>query len=214
MAGMVSAVFHLGQPLKAWRFFLGLRTSWLSREILAFSVLSPLPLLWIGLHFISDFASKDSLFATVRVLMPPFALLAVFTSVMIYHDTKRSLWRVDRTSLRFFTTLLLMGLIVLNQPWIFGILMMAKLVWEYLFLRLRTQKEWSPDAHSARLMAGPLRFACMLRGALALCAVAASFISPWPAIFLLLGAEVLERMMFFRAVSAPKMPGNFGPQTA
>lgn len=214
MAGMVSAVFHLGQPLKAWRFFLGLRTSWLSREILAFSVLVPLPLLWIGLNFISDFTFKDSLFVTVRVLMPLFALLAVFTSVMIYHDTKRSLWRVDRTSLRFFGTLLLMGVTVLDQPWIFGILTMAKLAWEYSFLRLRTQKDWSPDAHSARLMAGPLRFACMLRGTMALCAVGASFVSPWPAIFLLLGAELLERMIFFRAVSAPKMPGNFGPRSA
>ena len=214
MAGMVSAVFHLGQPLKAWRFFLGLRTSWLSREILAFSVLLPLPLLWIGFNFIPDFPLKDSLFTAVRLLMPSLALVAVFTSVMIYHDTKRTLWRIDRTSFRFFGTLLLMGVIVLNQPWIFSILMTAKLAWEYSFLRLRTQKSWSPDGHSSRLMAGPLRSACMLRGAVALCAVGASFISPWPAIFLLLGAELLERMIFFRAVSAPKMPGNFGPRSA
>ena len=214
MAGMVSAVFHLGQPLKAWRFFLGLRTSWLSREILAFSVLLPLPLLWIGFNFIPDFPLKDSLFTAVRLLMPSLALVAVFTSVMIYHDTKRTLWRIDRTSFRFFGTLLLMGVIVLNQPWIFSILMTAKLAWEYSFLRLRTQKSWSPDGHSSRLMAGPLRSACMLRGAVALCAVGASFISPWPAIFLLLGAELLERLIFFRAVSAPKMPGNFGPRSA
>jgi len=42
-AGMAASVFHLGQPLKAWRFFLGLRTSWLSREILAFSLFAPIP---------------------------------------------------------------------------------------------------------------------------------------------------------------------------
>tara|TARA_B100001094_G_C17918466_1_gene664743 strand:+ start:281 stop:802 length:522 start_codon:yes stop_codon:yes gene_type:complete len=171
-------------------------------------------LLWIGFNFIPDFPFKDSLFTAVRLLMPSLALVAVFTSVMIYHDTKRTLWRIDRTSFRFFGTLLLMGVIVLNQPWIFSILMTAKLAWEYSFLRLRTQKSWSPDGHSSRLMAGPLRSACMLRGAVALCAVGASFISPWPAIFLLLGAELLERMIFFRAVSAPKMPGNFGPRSA
>src|SRR3954453_10942456 len=34
-AGLILSVFHLGKPLKAWRFFLGLRTSWMSREILA-----------------------------------------------------------------------------------------------------------------------------------------------------------------------------------
>ena len=36
--GLACAVFHLGRPLGAWRFFLGLRTSWMSREILAFGV--------------------------------------------------------------------------------------------------------------------------------------------------------------------------------
>src|SRR4051812_38955499 len=37
-AGLILSVFHLGKPLKAWRFFLGLRTSWMSREILAFGL--------------------------------------------------------------------------------------------------------------------------------------------------------------------------------
>ena len=36
--GLASSVFHLGQPLKAWRCFLGWRRSWLSREILAFGI--------------------------------------------------------------------------------------------------------------------------------------------------------------------------------
>ncbi|MEZ0295309.1 MAG: DmsC/YnfH family molybdoenzyme membrane anchor subunit [Candidatus Methylacidiphilales bacterium] len=34
--GLGVSVFHLGKPLKAWRAFLGWRTSWMSREILAF----------------------------------------------------------------------------------------------------------------------------------------------------------------------------------
>ena len=37
-AGLAASVFHLGRPLGAWRFFLGLRTSWMSREILAFGL--------------------------------------------------------------------------------------------------------------------------------------------------------------------------------
>ena len=36
--GLAVSVLHLGRPLGAWRAFLGLRTSWMSREILAFSI--------------------------------------------------------------------------------------------------------------------------------------------------------------------------------
>ena len=35
--GLVAAIFHLGRPLYAFRAIIGLRTSWLSREILAFN---------------------------------------------------------------------------------------------------------------------------------------------------------------------------------
>lgn len=34
--GLFASVFHLGQPLRAWRIFLGLRKSWLSREAVIF----------------------------------------------------------------------------------------------------------------------------------------------------------------------------------
>ncbi len=37
-AGLGVSVLHLGKPLGAWRAFLGLRTSWMSREILVFSL--------------------------------------------------------------------------------------------------------------------------------------------------------------------------------
>ena len=59
-AGMLAAVFHLGQPLKAWRFFLGLKTSWLSREILAFSLFAPSPPRSARLHFYPTSRSSTS----------------------------------------------------------------------------------------------------------------------------------------------------------
>src|SRR5688572_8035363 len=42
LLGLAASVAHLGQPLKAWRSFLGLRTSWLSREIVAFGLFAAL----------------------------------------------------------------------------------------------------------------------------------------------------------------------------
>ena len=40
--GLVSSIAHLGQPLRAWRIFLGLRTSWLSREAALLGAAFPL----------------------------------------------------------------------------------------------------------------------------------------------------------------------------
>ena len=36
IAGLVASILHLGRPLGAWRAWLGLRTSWMSREVVAF----------------------------------------------------------------------------------------------------------------------------------------------------------------------------------
>ena len=38
LLGLIAAVGHLGRPLYAFRALIGLRTSWLSREILAFGL--------------------------------------------------------------------------------------------------------------------------------------------------------------------------------
>ena len=37
-AGLVSATFHLGRPMRAWRAASQWRTSWLSREVIALPV--------------------------------------------------------------------------------------------------------------------------------------------------------------------------------
>jgi formate dehydrogenase iron-sulfur subunit len=42
IAGLIASVAHLGRPLGAWRSFLGLRTSWLSREIVGFGLFAGL----------------------------------------------------------------------------------------------------------------------------------------------------------------------------
>lgn len=208
--GMGASVLHLGQPLKAWRFFLGLRTSWLSREILAFSLLSPIPATLATLPLLPDFPFKDALVLLTSLSAPPLALLAVFTSVMIYHDTRRALWRLPRTALRFFGTVVVFTL--LAHPLALTIAMLTlKLIPEVLFLRGARAEEWSPDTHSARLQSGPLRPVFTARISLAALAIMLAWMHPLWAVPALLGAELLERLLFFRSVQAPKMPGHFGP---
>jgi formate dehydrogenase iron-sulfur subunit len=221
-AGMAASVLHLGQPLKAWRFFLGLRTSWLSREILAFSLFAPIPLILVALPFVPDFPLKSPLALGTSRLALPLGLIAVFTSVMIYHDTRRTSWRFRLTAGRFFGTVLSFAALghLLAKPSPAGLLLfaaavIAKMIPEVQIAHLANERnaEWSPDLHSARLQRGPLAEAYAGRVLFACCAAAFAPVQPWLSLALLLVAEVMERQLFFQSVHAPKMPGSFGPGT-
>jgi len=122
-AGLILSVFHLGRPLKAWRFFLGLRTSWMSREILLFglfaaasaavSVTSTFYLpktkaLFTSLANIPVNAIADAT-PPLAVLAEGTALAAIFCSAMIYADTRRPFWSASLTFPKFFGTTLLLG---------------------------------------------------------------------------------------------------------
>ncbi len=229
-AGMGASVFHLGQPLKAWRFFLGLRTSWLSREILAFSLFAPIPLALAAFAllplfpnltlppFVADILPLGSRITTHSALV--LGIVAVFTSVMIYHDTHRALWRFPLGAMRFFgsvASFAALGNLIANPSIIaFSLLAAAillKLIHEIRMLQLGEDEDtpWSPDVQSARLQLGPLGVILRARIAFALIAIVIGFIAPWAALPVLLLAELLERQLFFQSVHAPKMPGNFGP---
>ena len=230
-AGMGASVFHLGQPLKAWRFFIGLRTSWLSREILAFSLFAPIPVALSAFavlplfpdlpipSFIADLLPLASRVTAGSVL--PIGLVAVFTSVMIYHDTHRSLWRFPLGAMRFFGTVTGFAALgnLIHDPGIpacslFAAAILLKLAPEIRFLQLGEDEDtpWSPDVQSARLQLGPLGVILRCRITFAVLAVLIAFIQPWVALPILLLAELLERQLFFQSVHAPKMPGNFGPK--
>ena len=230
-AGMGASVFHLGQPLKAWRFFLGLRTSWLSREILAFSLFVPIPMALASFAllpyfpqlpiptFVMDLLPLAARITTVSAL--GLGLIAVFTSVMIYHDTHRSLWRFPLGAARFFGTVVsfaALGNLIAHPSAGAGFLFLAavilKLFPETRLLQLGDDDDipWSPDVHSARLQLGPLGVILRSRIALALLSIFIGFIQPWAALPVLLLAELFERQLFFQSVHAPKMPGNFGPE--
>jgi DMSO reductase anchor subunit len=230
-SGMGASVFHLGQPLKAWRFFLGLRTSWLSREILAFSLFAPIPMAlsaFAALPYfpklpippiIADWIPLCSLITDHSALI--IGLIAVFTSVMIYHDTHRSLWRFPLGAARLFGTVAsfaalgnLLGDTGIPACSFFAAAVLLKLIPELRLLQLGEDEDtpWSPDVHSARLQLGPLGIILRARITFGLLAIPVSFIHPWLALPILLFADLLERQLFFQSVHAPKMPGNFGPE--
>ncbi|MGE9296733.1 MAG: DmsC/YnfH family molybdoenzyme membrane anchor subunit, partial [Puniceicoccales bacterium] len=220
-AGLAASVLHLGQPLKAWRAFLGITHSWLSREIVVFGGYAP-ALFGLTAALVAE------QFVTLPIEIPAFApllvgiigLVGVFTSVMIYADTMRPLWRIERSSMRFFgTTLialgaggcvdgatslaiaaLLTGVVVKGSVDLFGLI-------EAL------NPEFSPGKHSALIQLqcelGVLvaRWAMTLVGSVVVVIGSATPYAIGGAL-LLVGGEIAERYLFFRAVAAPKMPGG------
>lgn len=206
LAGLGASVLHLGQPLKAWRAFLGWRTSWLSREILVLGALGGASLA----------AAAAGFFPMTRPLQPALSLgatltgwLGVLCSAWVYHDTHRAVWRGVLSFGRFFWTTALFGLLMAKQEMAFAGMLVGKLGFELVLAlrggRKRSRcKELDRSAHLLRTQLLPL---FSIRIVLALMALAASS-HWWLALPLLLGAEILERAIFFKAGVAKKMPGQ------
>lgn len=108
MAGLLASVLHLGRPMGAWRAFLGLRTSWLSREIVGFGGFGFCAMLCAGLTWVdSGFPPIVRLLAGAATVFAGFA--NVFCSAMVYADTRRDYWSLSITGGKFLGTTLLLG---------------------------------------------------------------------------------------------------------
>ncbi|EDM28952.1 molybdopterin oxidoreductase, iron sulfur subunit [Lentisphaera araneosa HTCC2155] len=115
------SILHLGRPQFAFRAFLGLQTSWLSREILGFSVFAGLATLYAALFWIPQieslinipipaFLKSESLRLQLSVAVALSGIAGVICSVMVYDDCKKELWRGSITGLKFFGTTIVLGL--------------------------------------------------------------------------------------------------------
>ena len=208
--GLVASIAHLGQPLRAWRIFLGLRTSWLSREALllgaAFPLLSAILLRSdLAQSLLAKFASPlPSLLQQALQLAPLAGLLlaslGVFCSAMIYTDTRRQFWRLPQTLGRMGGTVAIAALIPLSAP-LAAVTLVAKLA-----LELNTLRGGSPSARLQRSLLSPLVAARLVIASLILPTL---FVAPAGVTVVLFAlGELLERTLFFRAVDSPKMPGQ------
>lgn len=112
MLGLSAAIFHLGRPFYAYRALLGLRTSWLSREILAFNVFAGVATLYVASASLGLLAHPVPIpwqnAAGAAAALSGIA--AVMCSVMIYVDCRRPLWTLERTTSIFLLTCLVLGL--------------------------------------------------------------------------------------------------------
>jgi formate dehydrogenase iron-sulfur subunit len=96
---VISSTLHLGRPQYAFRAFLGIRHSWLSREIVAFGLCILMTGVAAGLSAMGSPLMFWSLTAAVIS-----GVLGVAASVMIYHVTHRPFWNAGRSAPSFVLT--------------------------------------------------------------------------------------------------------------
>ena len=85
-AGLVSSLFHLGHPERAWRAISQWRTSWLSREGLA-ALLTFVPLAVFGIGWVF-LGTSQGLWALAGLLAVAGAIVSVGCTSMIYASLK------------------------------------------------------------------------------------------------------------------------------
>ncbi len=235
LVAMAAGSLHLGQPLKAWRSFLGWRNSWFSREVIALGAFEFLILLATGAAW---FAKPFETYLTTLAAVS--GALTVLCSAMIYVKTRREFWDAPQAFGKFFGTALLLGAaaalttsavagrtaFLIAAAGALAVFTLIKLAFERRILNHLVDAETpvqTPLNKTARLLAGELngfvrvRIALGIMGGLVLPAIvvgqiaAGSPIHPLVAVaafaFCIVG-EFLERQLFFTAVVTQKMPGG------
>ncbi len=216
--GVAASLFHLGRPMYAYRAMAGLRTSWLSREALAFGGFAGIA---VGYTSLILFLPANPLRLPALVGVTALGVVGVVCSAMVYAATARPLWRTSATLVRFVSTSLALGAATVAlgptaPSEVFVIVAGAVFVELALDLGLLVHlrdRHHSPLRRSASLVAGPLRSLAQAR---VLLAVIAGIVLPLtvgaPAapfsLGLLVVVALINRHLFFVAVSAPRMPGR------
>ncbi|MEM7159425.1 MAG: DmsC/YnfH family molybdoenzyme membrane anchor subunit [Myxococcota bacterium] len=180
---LAASTLHLGRPHLAFRAVLGIRRSWLSREIVAFGGFAALSVGYAATHAWGGPAPAwlDPLGTMVCVV----GLGAVACSAMVYHDTKRVAWDLSSGLPRFLLTTAILGVVALlvtsapgsfqpiPPPWIRSLLLVLPLLvglrlgHELLVLLHRHDRRHCPNKRTALLLMGELRSVLCTRVAFA-----------------------------------------------
>lgn len=211
--GLVVSLFHLGNPLRAYRAVTNIATSWLSREILfgiAFVVLGAV-FAFMQWRKISSFSVRNVI-AWITALV---GLALVYSMSRIYMIPTQPAWNTFVTPILYFVTTLLLG----------GLAIGVAFVANYAYLQRKepgsvdTQRELMRDALrwiaiASVILVGielgviALRMAILAAGSEEAVASASMMINPYGAVFALqlllvfVGAGVFGLFLYQNAQSA------------
>ncbi len=121
LLALAASTLHLGRPQYAFRAVLGLRHSWLSREIVAFGAFAGLACAYAGVRALAHLAGSGAGQGAPRPAwieglgwsVAAAGALGVFCSAMIYVFTRRECWSFARVMARFTLTAALLGVAAL-----------------------------------------------------------------------------------------------------
>ncbi len=179
LLALTASTFHLGRPQYAFRAIVGLRHSWLSREIVAFGVFAGAACVYAAAAWIPGI--PDAVVVSLSWGVAAIGVVAVFCSVMIYVFTQREFWSFTQTTTKFYLTSAILGIAatwlsilllgtVFNNPAALQLsrdvgdtLLQAliftsgcKFVFELSMLSHLAARRVSPLKRSAQLLVGPL----------------------------------------------------------
>jgi Fe-S-cluster-containing dehydrogenase component/DMSO reductase anchor subunit len=227
-----TSVPHLGRPLYAFRAIIGLRTSWMSREIVAFGLFAPLAIAyaassWFG-RIAPSFVVPRQLQEALGIAVAFVGFVGVCCSVGIYHATKRAWWTAHLTGFKFFMTTSVLGLgativalragagpepVIATLSKLLIAASLLKAAGELsIFAHLR-ERRYTELKRTAVLMAEDLgtytavRFVAIALGGIVFPALGSGVVCAAISLVLLVVGELLERTLFFAASSSPGMPG-------
>lgn len=224
LAGLGAAVLHLGQPLKAWRAFLGWRTSWLSREIILFNAFAGAATAAVAALWIPPIA-KQAPFLLAGAAAA--GLVGVLGSAMVYVDTQRRFWSARMVFGNFLGSTLVIGtawtaaLSGPARPWLWTALFChtALFAWRQIELQRARANPASRHHFGARVIrellvtvqSGRTALSLISLGLLGMALVNAAHRAPLWAGLAALGifaAEFAGRYVFFVAAAGKRMPGG------
>ena len=182
LLALAVSVLHLGRPLHAYRAVIGLRHSWLSREIVAFGAFAGLAVGYAAWSWLaSPTGGATGLGAWLGWGVAGSGTVGVLCSVMVYQFTNRDFWNGPATACRFLLTTVLLGLAAawlpllvtaaLGGPEVAGaavdrygaflcralfVVALVKLLFEAALFRHLASRQTTSLKRTARLMTGAL----------------------------------------------------------
>jgi len=218
LAGMslAASTLHLGRPVYAWRAMRGLRSSWLSREVLALSLFAGAASAFAGLLLLDRPERHWAGLATLAL-----GIAGVACSARVYFVPARPAWHSGYTAAEFFSTALLLGPLFVRASgvevpgWVAAAGGAAQLFTQALKFLWLSHSEVFELRASSRLLSGRFRPAFLLRlGILIAAGIVAPLVFPSAvgaaaSLMLALAGEWVGRWLFFVTVVPKNMAAAF-----